>query len=117
MFAARLREFIEYQGLSIRSFEEEAQITQGLVSRTIKNNLILSGENLIKITERWPSLNIEWLLNGRGEMIRTEELKLKEMLKKAEQDVAYWKNLVDTLTLAVQDKYSNIYHLKIPLSA
>ncbi len=107
MFSTRLKQFIDYQNLSVRAFEEETLITQGIVSRTIKNKLVLSGENLIKISERWPNLNIEWLLTGENEMIRSEENKLKEMLKKAEQDAIYWKNLVDTLSLALQEKYNS----------
>ena len=107
MFSARLKQYIDYQNLSVRAFEEKTLITQGTVSRTIKNKLVLSGENIIKISKRWPSLNMEWLLTGENEMIRSEENKLKEMLKKAEQDVIYWKNLVDTLSLAVREKYSS----------
>jgi len=104
VFASRLREFIEYQGLSVRSFEEEAQITQGLVSRTIKKNLVLSGENLIKISERWPNLNIKWLLTGEDEMLRGDSKPYNELLKKANSEVLYWKDLADTLKEALKQK-------------
>jgi transcriptional regulator with XRE-family HTH domain len=69
----RLAKFIEMNNLSVRAFEERAGITQGVVSKVIKNNTSFSIENLAKIGETFPSLNMHWLINGKGKMFAEGE--------------------------------------------
>lgn len=106
MFATRLKEYIEYQRLSVRAFEQECLISQGTLSRAITKGKTVNSDQLERIAKRWPDLNTDWLLTGDGEMLRTEINTLKIMLAQAEKDAAYWKDLVDTLKLAVKEKFT-----------
>jgi len=105
VFSERLSTFIESQRLSVGAFERECLLTQGVVAKSIQNKTILSGTNLVKIAKRYPEFNIDWLLTGDGNMLKTENKKLETMLEQAKEEVAYWKDLVDTLKLAVKNKY------------
>lgn len=105
MFSERLHKFIESQRLSIGAFERECLVTQGVVSKSIQNETILSGTNLIKIAKRYPEFNIDWLLTGNGQMLKGEYENLKLNLFSAKEEIAYWKDLVDTLKLAIKERY------------
>jgi len=106
VFSKRLFQFIEYQRLNASAFERECLVTHGVVSKSIQNKTVLSGTNLIKIAKRYPEFNIDWLLTGDGKMLKNENEKLETKLKSANNEVAYWKDLVDTLKLTVKEKYS-----------
>jgi len=105
VFSKRLYTFIEQQRLTVGAFERECSVTQGVVAKSIQNKTVLSGTNLIKIANRYPEFNLDWLLTGDGQMLKSENENLEYMLKDAKEEVAYWKDLVDTLKLAVKDKY------------
>jgi len=68
-FATRLNQFIDYLRISKKAFEEECQIAQGNVSHCIKNDKTLSSKNIVKISNRYDELNIDWLINNRGSML------------------------------------------------
>ncbi len=68
-FATRLDQFIGYLRLSKRAFEEECSIAQGNVSHCIKNNTTLSSKNIVKISNKYKELNLNWLINGNGRML------------------------------------------------
>ncbi len=106
MFSKRLYTFIELQRLTVGAFERECSVTQGVVAKSIQNKTVLSGTNLIKIANRYPEFNLDWLLTGDGLMLKSENENLEYMLKDAKEEVAYWKDLVDTLKLAIKDKYT-----------
>ena len=64
----RLNQFIVYLGLSISQFEQSIGVGNGFVSNT-NERMRNSSKNLI--SSRYPELNMEWLIKGRGEMLRT----------------------------------------------
>ncbi len=107
MFSKRLLKFIELQRLSIGAFERECSVTQGVISKSIQNKTVLSGTNLIKIANRYPECSIDWLLTGEDSMIKGDNKKLELLLKNTKEEVAYWKDLTDTLKLAVKEKYKS----------
>lgn len=109
MFSERLFQFIEFQRLTIGAFERECLVTQGVISKSVQNKTVLSGTNLIKVAKRFPEFNIDWLLTGDGQMLKDENEKLALTLKSAKDEIAYWKDLVDTLKLTVKEKYSGSY--------
>ena len=67
-FLNRLDQFIEHEGVSLRSFEKEAEITNGTIRRAIKEGKAFNTDSLIKIADEYKNLNLEWLLRGEGEM-------------------------------------------------
>lgn len=61
----RLKNFILHQGLSVLEFEQRC----GLCNAYVQNiRQTITPDKLALIIKRFPSLNVEWLLTGRGEM-------------------------------------------------
>ena len=100
----RLKQFIDSQGISPRQFEIKTELTNGVISRAIKNGTSLHGDSIVKIATCWKNLNMHWLLSGEGEMYKSDDEKLSEMLKAAKADAAYWKELLDTFQRALKEK-------------
>ena len=63
---SRLREFIDYKGLSVQSFELQCGLSNGAVSK-MGNNTRRS--TIDKISKTYPELNTNWLLTGEGGML------------------------------------------------
>ncbi|WP_418495844.1 hypothetical protein [Coprobacter sp.] len=69
----RLKAFIEYKKISIRSFENRCGLSYGYV-----NNMRVSIQpaKLKSISLQFPDLNKSWLLTGEGEMLVPTEGKI-----------------------------------------
>ena len=67
----RLKRFIEYKKISIRSFERDCGLSYGYV-----NNIRVSiqPDKVTNIATHFPELNTGWLLTGEGEMLRNDSI-------------------------------------------
>ena len=68
----RIHTLIEYKGMSIRAFESQAGITQGVLSNAIKKDSDIGSNNLSKIINTYDEFNAHWLLTGEGEMLKDD---------------------------------------------
>ncbi len=68
----RLRQFIESQHVSIQKFERNCSLSNGLIGKFFAGNSQISSISLQKIHTAYPSLNIDWLVCGRGSMIYSD---------------------------------------------
>ena len=66
----RLKQFIEYLGISIRGFEQKISVSNGLIARFLSKNTTIQSDVLSKICNTFPGLNPDWLITGRGDMLR-----------------------------------------------
>lgn len=63
----RLIEFLSYLRIGQLKFEENVGLSRGFVNKvgdSIRTN------NLNKIVDKYPELNINWLMTGEGEMLK-----------------------------------------------
>lgn len=65
----RLKQFIEYLGISTRNFEQKISVSNGLIGRFLSKNTTIQSDVLSKICYTYPDLNPSWLITGRGEML------------------------------------------------
>lgn len=65
---SRILEFVSAKGLSVAEFERLCGLSNGYV-RKVKDSLGKRG--LSDILRRFPDLNSDWLLTGKGEMLLT----------------------------------------------
>lgn len=64
----RLKEFCLSEGITISAFENNIGVSNGYVNAISKS---LGIDKLNAIIEKYSNLNIEWLLSGKGEMLKT----------------------------------------------
>ncbi len=76
-FGERLKEFIDFKRMNIRSFEIKSTLKNGTIYRVVKNNTSLNGDSITAIGKKWSDLNLNWLLLGEGEMLKTGYTKNK----------------------------------------
>jgi phage repressor protein C with HTH and peptisase S24 domain len=69
----RIKDFIDYKDFSIRVFEMSVGMSNGSFASQLKNNKTIGVDKLENILQKYPELNAEWLLTGRGEMLKSEE--------------------------------------------
>lgn len=63
----RLNNFISYLGMSVSQFEQSIGVGNAFVKNT-NERMRNSSKNLI--ASRYPELNMDWLMKGRGEMLK-----------------------------------------------
>ena len=68
-FGKRIKQYIDYKGLSVRSFEIKSNLKNGAIYRVIKNNTSLNGDSIASLAKEWVDLDLNWLMNGVGEML------------------------------------------------
>lgn len=66
----RLLRFIAYKGLTNKSFEIKCGLGNGFVSKVGDS---IRKEKLDKISNAFPELNIDWIINEKGEMLKNPE--------------------------------------------
>ena len=67
----RIESVIKSLGLTARQFAAEIRVQPGTISNMMAGRNNPSLEVMKRIMERYPTLNPEWLIAGRGDMWRT----------------------------------------------
>ncbi len=68
-FGERIKQFIDYKRTNVSAFEVKSKLKNGAIYRVVKNNTSLNGESIASIGREWPDLNLNWLMNGEGNML------------------------------------------------
>lgn len=76
MLKDRLLEFIKHNNMSVREFERYCGFSNGVVG-ALKDNLAKGRRKVI--VEKFPTLNLYWLLTGEGEMLKEEKKYIEEV--------------------------------------
>lgn len=69
-FYNNINELINNEGIKITSLERKIGASQGVLSRAIRKNSTISIDWVIKILEKFPLYNANWLLTGKGNMLK-----------------------------------------------
>lgn len=67
----RITEIIGNEALSVRSFEKKIDVKQGSINKAIRNQGNVYSIVLEKILENFPQYNAEWLITGKGGMMKS----------------------------------------------
>lgn len=77
-FHERLSRFIVYLGLKPTSFEAEMGFSNGSIGKLLNDKRALTSDRLEKIFYKYPELDPEWLMTGKGEMIKKNSILVSE---------------------------------------
>jgi hypothetical protein len=69
----RLKIFIQYLGISTRAFEMSISASDGLIRRAISNNTDILSKWISNIADNYPDLDVNWLLTGKGDMLKQKD--------------------------------------------
>jgi phage repressor protein C with HTH and peptisase S24 domain len=72
MVLKRLKEFIDANNLSIAAFEKSIGMSNASFGKSLKNNGAIGSDKLENILIVYPDINPDWLLTGRGSMLKSE---------------------------------------------
>lgn len=81
----RLIEFLEFEKIPKTTFSMKIAYSKTYVNAISQS---IQPDKLLRISQLYPRLNIEWLMVGRGEMIRTENSEEKETRPRIPTSVA-----------------------------
>lgn len=70
MVLERIKEFIDYKGLSIAAFERSIGMSNASFGKSLKNKGAIGSDKIENILLKYKELSAEWLLTGNGEMIK-----------------------------------------------
>lgn len=97
----RLFEFIAYLGLNNSAFEKKCGLSNGYI-RNFKGNL--GGKKLEDILIAFPQLNKDWLLFGKGSMLKNSENQPENPMTEQPEE----KRMIDTLLFLVESQKKDI---------
>lgn len=68
----RIQKIIEKEDLSVRSFEASIGCSYGVIYRFLNKGTDISSHWLLKIINKYPHYNVEWIITGVGDVIKGE---------------------------------------------
>lgn len=71
----RIRQIIEYYRLNTRQFEQKIFTSSGQIYKYLSRGSGLNSDTLVKILENCPEISPDWLLLGKGKMLRQDSKK------------------------------------------
>lgn len=79
----RIKQFIDYKGLNVRTFEISVGFSNGAFASQLKNERTIGVDKLENILNSYPELDANWVLTGRGRMLLEVQ---PDLLKEPVQD-------------------------------
>ena len=70
---SRIKEFIDFKGLSVRKFEQKMGFSNGSFASQFKNNRNIGSDKIENILRVYKEINPEWLLTGKGSMLKEDK--------------------------------------------
>ena len=72
-FQERLETILRYYGLSATAFAEEIGVQRSSISHLLSGRNKPSLDFVLKVVQRFPEVNLYWLLNGKGGFPKGEQ--------------------------------------------
>lgn len=66
----QIKKIAENEGIAITTLEKNLGASKGVLSRAINNGTDIQSKWIMAIVENYPQYNSEWLLTGKGNMIK-----------------------------------------------
>lgn len=66
----RIKEYIDFKRIRISAFEKSVGFSNGLFGGQLKRNKTIGLDKLESILKTYPDLNADWVLTGKGNMLK-----------------------------------------------
>ena len=107
----RLQLFMQHEGVTAFQMNKEAGLTRTLPIKAIEKHQGLNTATIEKIVRRYPNLNADWLITGRGNMLIDAEApklsKVKTQVLPKELESSLYRQIVWHLLL--QESYTETH--------
>lgn len=107
----RLQLFMQHEGVTAFQMNKEAGLTRTLLIKAIEKHQGLNTATIEKIVRRYPNLNADWLITGRGNMLIDAEApklsQVKTQVLPKELESSLYRQIVWHLLL--QESYSETH--------
>ena len=80
-FAKRLQKVLDYYGVSATAFSEEIDFNRSTISHLLSGRNKPSLEFVMKVLQKYPEIELYWLLNGKGSFPAKESENLTSEIK------------------------------------
>ncbi len=107
----RLRIYIEFKGLTVAAFERECGLGNGFVSKIGDS---IRKDKLELISNSFPDLNIDWIINEKGSMLETDNCN-NNLLRESESNIV--SDFNETYNRNNDNSQSDDYVLLLPVEA
>lgn len=72
MILERIKEYIDYKGITIAAFERSIGMSNASFGKSLKNKGAIGSDKIENILSVYSDLSSEWLLTGKGPMLKTK---------------------------------------------
>ncbi|WP_205727647.1 hypothetical protein [Flavobacterium crocinum] len=103
----RLAEFMSVKGINNNMITVTAGLSIGQIGKAISNNSGINSTSIEKILYAYPEINPEWLLTGKGEMLKGPGKAEEEPISSTQKQQFDYKILYEEAkyTIELQKKY------------
>ncbi len=93
----RIKVFAKHIGITILDFERSISVANGYVNSISKS---IGIDKIEIILEKYPNINIEWLLTGKGDMLK--DIPLKELSLPPERGIDDLTKAIDSMARIIE---------------
>lgn len=108
MILERLKQYIDFKGISVAAFERSIGMANASFGKSLKKQGAIGTDKLENILSIYPDISPAWLLKGEGNMILTGEVSQPTQ----EPAPTYLLNMVNEKDLTIREQAEEIGELR-----
>ena len=108
MILERLKQYIDFKGISVAAFERSIGMANASFGKSLKKQGAIGTDKLENILNIYPDISPAWLLKGEGNMILTGEVSQPTQ----EPAPTYLLNMVNEKDLTIREQAEEIGELR-----
>lgn len=115
---SRIKELIEYSGLSTRAFALKCGIKDNTFSNQLNGVRDVSLNTITSILLTFENISAEWLMRGKGEMLLTSEqpTEAKDRMNKLIDTIAFQQDTINNLQRRINELETTNKRLEVELT-
>ena len=102
-FAKRLQKVLDYYGVSATAFSEEIDFNRSTISHLLSGRNKPSLEFVMKVLQKYPEIELYWLLNGKGSFPSKENKNTSSLTKTPSEGISEIRTIIPKKNLKKTD--------------